>query len=182
MFIFKKASDLEKYLNTQRQQNKTIGFAPTMGALHAGHISLMDASKAQNDLTVCSIFVNPTQFNDKADLVKYPRTEGVDIELLAAAQCDVLFLPSVSEIYPNGTDWVMPFDFGSLTEVMEGKHRPGHFEGMVQVVKRLLDITQPDHLYMGQKDFQQQSIIQALLKQTASKTQLVRCPILHHFG
>ena len=178
MFIFKKATDLQKYLDTQRSQNKTIGFAPTMGALHAGHLSLISAANQQNDITVCSIFVNPTQFNDPNDLAKYPRTEGTDIELLAFAKCTVLFLPSVAEIYPDGTNWQMPYQFGTLTQVMEGEHRPGHFEGMVQVVKRLLDIVSPDHLYMGQKDFQQQTIIKSMLEQSASNIELVRCAIL----
>ena len=179
MFIFKTIGDLQRYLTQQRVQNHAIGFVPTMGALHAGHISLITHSRRENEVTVCSIFVNPTQFNDIADLQKYPRTTADDVALLAEAGCEALFLPEVDEIYPNGmADWHNPYTFGALTQVMEGAHRPGHFEGMVQVVHRLLDIVAPHRLYMGQKDFQQQCIVQSMLQQSGIATRLVCCPIM----
>lgn len=178
MLLFKKVNDLEKYLDTQRKAGKTIGFAPTMGALHAGHISLVNLNNAENDLSVVSIFVNPTQFNEATDLDKYPRTEGADIEKLTAANCDILFMPDINEIYPKSTEITEKFDFGNLTKVMEGAERPGHFEGVVQVVKRLLEIVQPNRLYMGQKDYQQFAIIQEMLRLIKSKVQIVGCPIV----
>ncbi len=179
MWIFKKIVDLQHYLEWQREVGASIGFAPTMGALHAGHLSLFEVSRKQNQVTVCSIFVNPTQFNDPKDLEKYPRPIENDIDMLTESGCDVLFLPDVTEIYPQGANnWVCPFNFGDLAMVMEGEHRPGHFEGMVQVVQRLLDIVQPDRLYMGQKDFQQQTIVQSMLRQQSSDIVLIRCPIM----
>ncbi len=179
MWIFKKIIDLQNYINQQRATGASVGFAPTMGALHAGHLSLFEVSRKQNQVTVCSIFVNPTQFNDPKDLEKYPRPLENDIDMLSEAGCDVLFLPSVAEIYPEGsTLWQCPYDFGDLTTVMEGAHRPGHFEGMVQVVERLLDIVKPDRLYMGQKDFQQQTIVRKMLQIQGSDIVLIRCPII----
>ena len=178
MLLFKKVNQLRAYLAAQRAEGKTVGFAPTMGALHAGHISLVKYSRAQNDLTVVSIFVNPTQFNEATDLEKYPRTEGSDIEKLTLAGCEVLFMPNPEEVYPSGTQSKEEFDFGGLTEVMEGAKRPGHFAGVVQVVKRLLEIVQPHRLYMGQKDYQQFAIIQEMLRQMQSEVRIVRCPIV----
>lgn len=178
MLLFKKTEDLRKYLQTQKDLNKSIGFAPTMGALHQGHISLVNASKKANDLTVVSIFVNPTQFNESSDLEKYPRTEGSDIEKLTAAVCDVLYMPTIEEVYPAGTESKETFDFGNLVKVMEGAERPGHFEGVVQVVKRLLEIVEPSRLYMGQKDYQQFAIIQEMLRQWGAPIEIVRCPIV----
>ena len=178
MWIFKKIVDLQQYLQQQRNTGASIGFAPTMGALHAGHLSLFEVSRKQNQVTVCSIFVNPTQFNDPKDLEKYPRPIENDLDMLAEVGCDVLFLPDVREvypmeIYPNGTSkWQCPYDFGNLATVMEGAHRPGHFEGMAQVVERLLDIVQPERLYMGQKDFQQQTIVKSMLQQQRTNTML----------
>ena len=181
MLIITKADEMLAYMTAYRADNPSrykIGFVPTMGALHFGHLSLMREASNRCILTVCSIFVNPTQFNDPADLLKYPRPLSQDLNFLRGVQCDVAFVPDVAEIYPNGTDWENPFDFGTLTTVMEGAHRPGHFDGMAQVVKRLLDLVQPDFLYMGQKDFQQQTIVQAMLMQMNSPCQLVRCPIM----
>lgn len=178
MLLFKKTEDLRKYLQAQKDLNKSIGFAPTMGALHQGHISLVKASKQANDLTVVSIFVNPTQFNEASDLEKYPRTEGSDIEKLTAAACDVLYMPTIEEVYPAGTESKETFDFGNLVKVMEGTERPGHFEGVVQVVKRLLEIVEPSRLYMGQKDYQQFAIIQEMLRQWGAPIEIVRCPIV----
>ncbi len=179
MWIFKKIVDFQNYLNQQRATGASVGFAPTMGALHAGHLSLFEVSRKQNEVTVCSIFVNPTQFNDPKDLEKYPRPIENDIDMLSEAGCDVLFLPDVAEIYPEGADkWLCPYNFGDLVKVMEGAHRPGHFEGMVQVVERLLNIVKPDRLYMGQKDFQQQTIVRKMLQIQGSNIVLIRCPII----
>ena len=178
MQTFETVSALQQHLDQCRQNGQTIGFAPTMGALHAGHLSLIQASKEQADVTVCSIFVNPTQFNEKDDFAKYPRHTNIDQAKLEEANTEVLFLPSVEEIYPDGTDTPHPFDFGYLTVPMEGAHRPGHFDGMAQVVKRLLDIVQPDYLYMGQKDYQQFLIVKKMIELMGSKTQIVKCPIM----
>lgn len=180
MLILKTAAQCVAFIADYRTQNPhhKIGFAPTMGALHEGHLSLLRSAQSDCALTIASIFVNPTQFNDPADLEKYPRPLQRDLALLTSVGCDVLFLPEVADIYPNGTAWQNPFLFGALVTVMEGAHRPGHFDGMAQVVKRLLDLVQPDFLYMGQKDFQQQTIVKAMLAQMNSTCQLVRCPIL----
>jgi pantoate--beta-alanine ligase len=175
MLLFKRVQDIQQYLNLLRQKGVEIGFAPTMGALHVGHTALITRSKAENQVTVCSIFVNPTQFNDPADLEKYPRTVEHDIEMLVESGCDVLFLPTVAEIYPQGTQQNLPIHFGRLDKVLEGVFRPGHFNGMAQVVYRLLEIVQPNRLYMGQKDFQQLAIVRSLLSQMRSGTELVMC-------
>ncbi len=178
MLLFHTVASLQSYLFEQKKLGKTIGFAPTMGALHQGHVSLITAAKKQNSIAVCSIFVNPTQFNDPKDLEKYPRTLVSDTLILEQAQCDVLFAPPVAEVYPPNLEVSNKFDFGALTQVMEGEFRPGHFDGMAQVVKRLLDIVQPHRLYMGQKDFQQFSIVQTMLILMKSEIELVVCPIL----
>ena len=158
----------------------TIGFVPTMGALHEGHRSLVKKSADNKDLVVCSIFVNPTQFNDKTDFEKYPVTPEADILLLTQAGCHVLFLPDVQEMYPRGTGTGNHYDFGYLDTVLEGAHRPGHFKGVGQVVARLLQIVQPQKLYMGQKDYQQCMVVRSLLQQMgiADTTELVICPTL----
>ena len=178
MLLFKKVFDLQKYLNALKTKGLQIGFVPTMGALHRGHISLVNRSKADNEVTVASIFVNPTQFNDPKDLEKYPRTPERDMEMLIEGGCDILFMPSPEEIYPNGTTPLQKFNFGKLDRVLEGTFRPGHFDGMAQVVNRLLEIVKPSKLYMGQKDFQQWSIVASMLQQTKSKTELVMCEIM----
>lgn len=178
MFLFKKVADLQRYLQKVSKEKKTIGFVPTMGALHNGHLSLVNRANAETDCTVVSIFVNPTQFNDKKDLEKYPRTLGADIELLSSVQTTVLFIPSVDEVYPKGLDTSLDLEFGALANVLEGAFRPGHFDGMAQVVHRLLDIVRPDRLFMGQKDFQQLTIVRSMLKQLNHKTELVVCPII----
>jgi pantoate--beta-alanine ligase len=175
MLLFKKVKDLKKYIAAAKSSGKSVGFVPTMGALHAGHLSLIEKSSRACDLTVCSIFVNPTQFNDPKDFEKYPRNDNADINLLALSHCDVLFLPDTKEVYPSGLNLELNFDFGSLTDVMKGKFRKGHFDGMAKVVKRLLDIVSPDKLFMGQKDFQQFSIIQSLLTLIDEKIQIVMC-------
>lgn len=177
MLIVKQITDLQKIISNQKKTG-LVGFVPTMGALHAGHISLIKKSKSTCSYTVCSIFVNPTQFNDPNDLLKYPKPIELDIELLEASGCDLLFLPDVSEVYPEGSTKKRNFDFGNIDKVMEGFFRPGHFDGMAQVVDRLLDIVQPDKFFMGQKDFQQLTIVRAMLKITSRQTELVICPTL----
>ncbi|MFK8103846.1 MAG: pantoate--beta-alanine ligase [Saprospiraceae bacterium] len=178
MLLVKTAKDLQTQLNRLKTSRSTIGFVPTMGALHEGHLSLIKKSKETTHFTVCSIFVNPTQFNDTADLDKYPRTTTRDIELLNTVDTDILFLPSVEEIYPQGLANEEAFDFRDLATVMEGKFRPGHFDGMAQVVKRLLALVGPDQLFMGQKDFQQLTIVRDMLRQMDSNIELKMCEIV----
>lgn len=162
MILFKQAKALTAYLTEQIENKRTIGFVPTMGALHDGHFSLLQQARNETQLTVCSIFVNPTQFNNPDDYKKYPVTIEKDMELLIQHGCDVLFFPSVEEIYPAGYT-PKTYDLGELETVLEGKFRPGHFQGVCQVVDRLLDIISPSRLYLGQKDFQQCQVIQRLL-------------------
>jgi pantoate--beta-alanine ligase len=171
MLIFKQASDLQHYLQQQRQQQKTIGFVPTMGALHAGHLSLVTQSLAENNVTVCSIFVNPTQFNNPSDFQHYPVTIEKDLELLLTTGCDVLFLPPVAEIYPAG-HVQKHYALGTIETILEGAYRPGHFQGVCQVVDRLLELTNPHKLYMGQKDMQQCMVVRRLLEITGRNLEL----------
>jgi len=178
MVLFKKTDRLIASLQEARNEGKTIGFAPTMGALHAGHISLVEASKKQNDLTVVSIFVNPAQFNDKTDFEKYPVTIEKDIEWLLKADCDLLFWPAVEEVYPTGYEQSPHYELGYLETILEGKYRPGHFQGVCKVMHRLINIVQPTNLYMGQKDYQQCMVVNRLLTLMQSSTVLHTCPIL----
>lgn len=162
MILFKGAGKLSHYISQQKKEGRSIGFVPTMGALHRGHLSLLSAAKKRADLVVCSIFVNPTQFNNPEDFNKYPITLEPDIELLVRHGCDVLFLPSATEIYPS--HYKAPvYDLGRLEQVLEGEYRPGHFQGVCQVVDRLLQIVDTDFLVLGQKDYQQCQVIQRLL-------------------
>lgn len=162
MILFKEAKPLTLYLLQQKQAGRSVGFVPTMGALHKGHLSLIRSSKMAQSLTVCSLFVNPTQFNNADDFKHYPVTIETDMEKLLIADCDVLFLPASSEIYPP--DYVRKhYDLGALETVLEGHYRPGHFQGVCQVVDRLLQIVQPSALYLGQKDYQQCMVIQTLV-------------------
>ena len=163
MKIFKQISPLKAYLKDVRLSGKSIELVPTMGALHQGHVALVKAARSQNQVTVCSIFVNPTQFNNPADLVKYPRTLEKDTELLKEVQCDVVFCPETEEIYPAQSN--LKLDFGQLDKVMEGKFRPGHFSGVGLVVSKLFHIVEPDHAYFGQKDWQQFAIIERLVEE-----------------
>jgi pantoate--beta-alanine ligase len=172
---YERISELQLKLSELRK-SKTIGFVPTMGALHQGHLSLIDRCKSMCDVTVASIFVNPTQFNDKNDYRRYPRTLEKDGEILEKAGCDILFAPSEKEIYPETDERI--FDFGNLDKVMEGKFRQGHFNGVAQVVSRLFDIVNPDKSFFGQKDFQQVSIIKNMVKQLNLTTEIVVCPIV----
>lgn len=179
MYLFKQSVDLQAFLADYRANNRQVGFVPTMGALHQGHLSLLQASKQTTHLTVCSIFVNPTQFNESSDLEHYPRTPGRDIELLHKAGCDALFMPEVRAVYPQDVEVPIPkVALGHLAEVMEGAQRPGHFEGVMQVVRRLLDLVQPDCLFMGQKDYQQLAIIRAMITQLDLGVELIGCPTL----
>ena len=178
MLLYKNVKDLQVHLSELRATGKTIGFVPTMGALHEGHLSLITESKQGNDITVCSIFVNPTQFNEASDLSKYPRTPGKDVDLLASVGCDIIFMPPVEQVYPPNENHEVAFDFEGLDLPMEGAKRPGHFAGVAQVVHRLLDIVQPEHIYMGQKDFQQYSIIRRMLVLMNAKTRIVMCDII----
>jgi pantoate--beta-alanine ligase len=178
MILFKKAAELMTHLSAQKAAGSIIGFAPTMGALHQGHISLLNDSRSRHQLTVCSIFVNPTQFNNAADFDKYPVTIEKDIDLLEGAGCDVLFLPPVTEMYPGGMVAPQQYELGQLEAVLEGSYRPGHFQGVCQVVHRLLDIVQPGYLYLGQKDYQQCMVIKKLIEILGLNTELVICPTL----
>lgn len=178
MYLFKKVNDLQKYLNKLRNEGNTIGLVPTMGALHEGHLSLIQKAKADNDIAVCSVFVNPTQFNEPKDLAKYPRTTTKDIELLTLHGNNVLFMPPVDEVYPEKLNTKVNINFGQLDKLMEGEFRPGHFKGMAQVVNRLSNIVQPDKMYFGQKDFQQYAIVRYMLTQLKSSTEAVMCPIV----
>jgi pantoate--beta-alanine ligase len=177
MKIFKTIDSLQEELQTLKLEGKQLAFVPTMGALHEGHLSLILEAQQENDCVLASIYVNPTQFNDPKDLEKYPRPIEKDIRALEQLGCDYLFLPETEEIYPKGL--VGPsLDLKGLDNYMEGAHRPGHFAGVVQVVHRLLDIVHPDSLYMGQKDFQQYSIIAHMLKELNIPVRLVRVAIV----
>ncbi len=178
MIIFKYGPQLADYIQQQKDAAKQIGFVPTMGALHDGHIALIDRSKKDTAITVCSIFVNPTQFNNTGDFQKYPNTIEQDIVRLEAAGCDALFLPSVAEMYPHGTAGLEQYDLGYLETLLEGKYRPGHFQGVCQVMFRLLTMVQPHKLFMGQKDYQQCMVVSRLLQLMQSPTELITCPTL----
>jgi pantoate--beta-alanine ligase len=177
MQIIKTIKEINNQVLALKKEGKNVGFVPTMGALHAGHISLIRASNKENDITVCSIFVNPTQFNDPKDFEKYPITLESDMQQLIAAKCDILFLPNVYEMYPKGLKNNTLIDFGYMAETLEGEFRPGHFDGMAQIVGKLLHAVAPDHLYMGQKDYQQAMICTELIKKMKLKIQLILCPI-----
>ncbi|MEI9809210.1 MAG: pantoate--beta-alanine ligase [Bacteroidota bacterium] len=180
MILFKKVADLQRYLDTKRMNQEKIGFVPTMGALHQGHLSLIESSRKDNSITVCSIFVNPAQFNDPADFEKYPVTIENDILLLEPAGADILFLPPVSEVYPLSTSFTRRYDLGYLETILEGKYRPGHFQGVCKVMHRLLDVVKPDNLYLGQKDYQQCMVIAKLAELIGLKdyTKVNICPTL----
>ena len=169
-------SEVAAVLNEVRAKGKSIGLVPTMGALHKGHASLVRKAVADNDFVVVSVFVNPTQFNDKNDLLRYPRTPKEDIVLLDQAGASLVFMPSVEEMYPEPD--TREFSFGLLGEVMEGAHRPGHFNGVAQVVSKLFDIVSPTRAYFGQKDFQQIAIIRKMMEMLGYKLEIVSCPIV----
>ncbi len=176
MKVFQTIEGIQKEIQDQRNKGLSIGFVPTMGALHDGHLSLLEHSIADNDISVCSIFVNPIQFNNEQDLDKYPRTLDDDCRKLEEAGCDLVFVPSVEEMYPDKV--TEEYDFGQLERVMEGAHRPGHFNGVAVVVKRLFEICLPDKAYFGEKDFQQLMIIKALVQQENMPVEIIGCPII----
>lgn len=168
-------SDLQKYLENPLNSKKSIGFVPTMGALHAGHLSLIKRSKRENNITVCSIFVNPIQFNNQEDLSGYPRMVEQDSKLLMHEGIDFLFAPEVDEMYPPGEESHLDLDFGKLDRVMEGKYRPGHFNGVAIVVKNLFDIVKPTRAYFGKKDFQQLTIICHMVQVLHIPVEIISC-------
>jgi pantoate--beta-alanine ligase len=168
--------ELSSRISVLKGQGKTIGFVPTMGALHEGHLSLVGKSKEHCDVTVASIFVNPTQFNDPQDLKRYPRTPEKDVEMLEKAGCDVLFFPAVEEVYPEKDTRV--FNFGHLDTIMEGAKRPGHFNGVGQVVSKLFDMVAPHKAFFGMKDFQQIAVIREMVRQLNYPVEIISCPII----
>lgn len=173
MIIFRSIEPMKRWLTQQKTSGKKTGFVPTMGALHEGHLSLLRMAGEQNPVTVCSIFVNPTQFNDPADYQHYPVTLDHDIEKLEAIGTTVLFLPSVEEMYPEGPVKQNNYNLGAIEEVFEGAFRPGHFQGVCQIVDKLLAAVEPDEIFMGQKDYQQCMVISKLLKLKNYSTRLV---------
>ncbi len=176
MNIFTNKQELKSYLATQKEKNQSVGFVPTMGALHEGHLSLIKKAKKKNDIVVVSIFVNPTQFDNKEDLVKYPKTLENDTKLLESVSCNVLFFPSVEEIYAENVT-SEKFDFDGLEHQMEGKFRDGHFDGVGTIVKTLFEIVEPKRAYFGQKDFQQLQIIKKMVNKNRLPVKIKGCPI-----
>jgi pantoate--beta-alanine ligase len=174
MIIIHTVKALKASLSDERSAGKTIGFVPTMGALHEGHISLVNRCKSENDVCVVSIFVNPTQFNDKNDLQSYPRMPEKDYDRLDSVGCNYVFTPSEEEIYPEPDTRI--FNLGPVAEVMEGTRRPGHFNGVAQVVSKLFDIVEPDHAYFGEKDYQQIAVIRTMVAQLNIRVKLIVCP------
>ena len=177
MLVFNKKSDLSAFLSPLINQNKSIGFVPTMGALHKGHLSLLEKSLSENDVTVMSIFVNPTQFNNAEDLDKYPRTLDRDVEIMKELSNNIIvYAPEVEDIY-EGNTVSESFDYDGLENQMEGKHRPGHFDGVGTIVKRLFEIIQPNKAYFGEKDFQQLQIVKKLVSKNKIPVEVIGCPI-----
>ena len=176
MKLYSSKTVLSNDLQSLKEQGKVIGFVPTMGALHQGHLSLIQRSVNECDITVVSIFVNPTQFNNPNDLKNYPRTQEKDLQMLSENGCSMAFVPSVDEMYPEPDH--RQFDFGLLDKVMEGEHRKGHFNGVAQVVSKLFDIVAPHKAYFGLKDFQQVAVINEMKRQMGYPVEIVTCPIL----
>jgi pantoate--beta-alanine ligase len=178
--VFEKIAPLRTSLEDVAQNGRTVGFVPTMGSLHAGHTSLIRESKKDNDITVCSVFVNPTQFNNRDDLKNYPRDFDADLAMLEKEKCDVVFHPAVEEMYPEPPS--EKFDFGQLEKVMEGAFRPGHFNGVATVVKRLFEIVKPNRAYFGLKDYQQLVIIHKMTMDLGLPVEIVPCAIIREKG
>ncbi len=176
MIVYRTKTDLTGHLLSLQNEGKTIGLVPTMGALHEGHMSLVEKANTENDIVVVTIFVNPTQFNEPSDLDHYPRTLDQDLELLRQLEADLVFVPSVKEMYPEEDTHI--FDLGSLDKVMEGKHREGHFKGVAQIVSKLFLLIRPHRAYFGQKDFQQLVIIHRLVEILELNLTIVPCPII----
>ncbi len=175
MEIIRTVKELKELVNNAKAQGKTVGLVPTMGALHAGHVSLIERARCENGYVVVSVFVNPTQFNNPDDLKTYPRTEEADCAKLSAAGVDIAFIPSVEEIYPEPDTRV--FDLGPVAEVMEGAMRPGHFNGVAQIVSKLFEMVEPDRAYFGEKDFQQIAVIRRMVELCGFNLEIVDCPI-----
>ena len=175
MEIIRTVKELKQAVTNAKAQGSKIGLVPTMGALHAGHVSLIERARRENDFVVVSVFVNPTQFNNPTDLKTYPRTEKADCEKLEAAGVDVAFIPSVEEIYPEPDTRV--FELGPVADVMEGAMRPGHFNGVAQIVSKLFEMVKPDRAYFGEKDFQQIAVIRKMVELCGFKLEIVDCPI-----
>ena len=176
MKVFNFIVDIQRFIEEKHNLGLKVGFVPTMGALHDGHLSLINRAKKENDIVVCSVFVNPIQFNNPADLEKYPRTPEKDIEKLQCAGCDAVFMPSAEEMYPEKVE--NHYDFGDLERVMEGACRPGHFNGVAIVVRKLFEIVTPNRAYFGEKDFQQLAIINKMVKDLNMNLEIVPCPIV----
>ena len=175
MEVIRTVSELKQRVAAQRTQGKTIGLVPTMGALHAGHISLMEQARKDNDIVVVSVFVNPTQFNNPEDLRTYPRTEEADCVKMEVANVDIAFIPSVEEVYPEPD--TRTFDLGPVAEVMEGPMRPGHFNGGAEIVRHLFYMVEPDRAYLGEKDFQQFAVIRRMVEIEGFNIEIIDCPI-----
>lgn len=179
MEILRTIDELDKFVKNARQNGKTIGLVPTMGALHKGHLSLVTRACCENDVVVTSVFVNPTQFNNPTDLSTYPRCESKDSELLSKAGVAAMFAPTSEEIYPESEKEIPPhvFDLGDVATVMEGKYRPGHFQGVAQIVSKLFRMVNPDRAYFGEKDFQQIAVIKRMVQTEGINVNIVSCPI-----
>lgn len=178
MLIFNQVEEIRPYLDLQKKSGKTVGFVPTMGALHEGHLSLVRAAAGAADQVVCSIFVNPTQFTDQTDFERYPSSPGKDLAALEKVHADIAFLPPVADIYPEGLSGLPSFRLGYLDTVLEGKFRPGHFQGVARAVERLTGIVRPEFLFLGQKDYQQCLIIRDLARLLPVKFRIIICPTL----
>jgi pantoate--beta-alanine ligase len=176
MILLKHPNDLSSLIQNGSIAHNSIGFVPTMGALHDGHLSLINTARLENALVIARIFVNPTQFTDLTDFEKYPSTIEADIIKLEKAGCDILFLPSVADMYPNGSSPTQQYDLGHLDSILEGEFRPGHFQGVCQIVHLLLEIISPGRLYLGQKDFQQCLVIKKMISQIGMDTSVIICP------
>lgn len=175
MKIFTTTKEIQQYLDELRISGKTTGFVPTLGALHQGHLSLINQARESNDIVICSIFVNPTQFTDAADLEKYPRPIAADIQKLEGANCDILFNPPVNEMYADNEQWHL--NIGELEHLLEGEFRPGHYQGVTQVVYKLFNMVKPDRAYFGQKDYQQVLVVRKMVELLNMPVKLVMCPI-----
>ncbi|MFM7729555.1 MAG: pantoate--beta-alanine ligase, partial [Flavobacteriales bacterium] len=175
MIVFERVAEMRDWVTLQQGQGRVVSFVPTMGALHLGHISLINRAKSESDAVVSSVFVNPTQFNNAEDLQKYPRTLDRDVEMLTAAGCDVLFCPTVEEMYPHGLD-APPVDYGYLTTRYEAAHRPGHFDGVVAIVRKLFLAVPANRAYFGEKDLQQLRVIETLVQREQIGIQIIPCP------
>ncbi len=176
MILLKHPNDLSSFIQNGSIDHNSIGFVPTMGALHDGHLSLVHTARLENALVIASIFVNPTQFTELTDFEKYPSTIEADILKLEKAGCDILFLPSVADMYPNGSSPSQQYDLGHLDSILEGEFRPGHFQGVCQIVQLLLEIISPGRLYLGQKDFQQCLVIKKMISKIGMDTSVIICP------